>query len=286
MGSDWRMDTFAPWPSILVHLDASPRAALRLALAQSLAAAHGGEVTAIYAVLPAALASPWASAEGMGAALPLLEDVDRVQRDRARAIFEQAASRGRLAWREVLYATEPRGLLDAALYADLLLLGQPDPGDTLVGTLPADLVPGLVVDSGKPALVIPRVGSPLPPGHRVLVAWKPARESARAVVAALPWMRRADAVHLACQLPVPEQTQAALSSLEAWLRRQGVVAPVRHHVLGAEHVGEMLLSLAADTGADLTVMGCYGHSRAREFVLGGVTRTWLEAMTVPVLMAH
>jgi nucleotide-binding universal stress UspA family protein len=59
-----------------------------------------------------------------------------------------------------------------------------------------------------------------------------------------------------------------------------------HGALGDSDAGDELLSLAADVGAEMIVMGCYGHSRAREFVLGGMSRTVLETMTVPVLMAH
>lgn len=73
----------------------------------------------------------------------------------------------------------------------------------------------------------------------------------------------------------------------SWLRSHEVEAPLeRHAPLGGEAPGERLLSLAADTNADLLVMGCYGHSRARELVLGGASRTVLRAMTLPVLMAH
>ena len=84
----------------------------------------------------------------------------------------------------------------------------------------------------------------------------------------------------------PDQLLLLPPALQDWLHLQGVSAPLRLHTLGVGDVGEALLSLAADTAADMLVMGCYGHSRAREMVLGGVSRTLLSSMTVPVLISH
>jgi nucleotide-binding universal stress UspA family protein len=93
-------------------------------------------------------------------------------------------------------------------------------------------------------------------------------------------------VHVACTLARRDDERTGTSALERWLRRSGVKAPIHIHGLAGTGIGEALLSLATDTDADLLVMGCYGHSRARELVLGGVTRTVLREMTLPVLMAH
>ena len=85
----------------------------------------------------------------------------------------------------------------------------------------------------------------------------------------------------------PGAPPAAADSLEGYLRLHGVAAPIqRHGAVASSSAGDGLLSLAADVGADLLVMGCYGHSRARELVLGGASRTVLKSMTLPVLMAH
>ncbi|MBU6258967.1 MAG: universal stress protein [Burkholderiales bacterium] len=269
--------------SILVHLDASPRAATRLVIARDLAQAQGAALRAVYAVLPALLLMPWASEDGMAAAAAALAEVDRGQRERARALFERVAGPA-ASWAEVGTRGLHDTLLAEALCADLLVLGQGDDRDDQTGALPADFVPALITDSGKPALVVPYVGELAPPGRRVLLAWKPTREAARAASAALPWLRGAAEVHLAA--PHPEADEAGLALLRRWLALHGVGGRVTVHALGDADVGERLLSLAADTGADLLAMGCYGHSRAREFVLGGATRTVLRAMTLPVLMAH
>jgi nucleotide-binding universal stress UspA family protein len=271
--------------SILVHLDASPHAAARLAIAQDLAREHGAELNVLYGVLPALLASTWLGGEGMAYAASMLADLDAEQAARARATFDQAARRGGLGWADAgsaPYAT----LLQHALTTDLVVLGQADAGDALTGALPPDLVPSLITDSGKPTLVLPFIGRFEAAAADVLIAWKPTREAARAVAAALPWLRRAARVHVASRPEGDEGDNDRGAALEHWLRLHGVTAPIQTHRLGDGDVGEALLSLAADTGAGLLVMGCYGHGRAREWVLGGVSRVVLRSMTLPVLMVH
>jgi nucleotide-binding universal stress UspA family protein len=118
-------------------------------------------------------------------------------------------------------------------------------------------------------------------GREPLIAWKATREAARAVTAAIPLLQRARQIHLVAE------DDGDAPELEAYLRLHGVQAPLqRRAAVRAASAGDDLLSLAADAGADLLVMGCYGHSRARELVLGGASRTVLKSMTLPVLMAH
>ncbi|MBK1715944.1 universal stress protein [Rubrivivax gelatinosus] len=273
--------------SILVHLDASPRSAQRLALAHRLARQHGAGLTAVFAVLPAMVAVPFSAAEGAYAATSLLEESEHQLRARARAMFEREAVAGTpMQWLEVRNDMLETVMVEHALFADLLVLGQHDPDDTEAGSVPRGLVASLVHDSGKPALVLPAQDAPVTPGRRVLIAWKPTREAARAVSAARPWLLAAEQIDIACTLARRDDERTGTGALERWLRRSGVSAPIRSHGLAGTGVGEALLSMAADTDADLLVMGCYGHSRARELVLGGVTRTVLRAMTLPVLMAH
>ncbi|MEQ1682789.1 MAG: universal stress protein [Burkholderiaceae bacterium] len=274
--------------SILVHLDASPRAAARLALAQDLARQHGAELNALYGVLPSLLATPWLAGDAMAYAASMLADLDTEQAARARTTFDQAGRRGELGW--VDGGSAPyAALMQRALTSDLLVLGQADVHDTLTGALPPDLVPSLITDSGKPTLVLPYIGSFNAAAADVLIAWKPTREAARAVAAALPWLRRAARVHVASRPEGSEDNEGESdrgAALMHWLRLHGVTAPIEAHRLGDGEVGEALLSLAADTNAGLLVMGCYGHGRAREWVLGGASRVVLASMTLPVLMVH
>ncbi len=271
--------------SILVHLDASPRAAVRLALAQRLASLHGAELTALYGVVPAMLAAPWTAGEGMATAASWLAELDREQRERARATFEKAAAQGAMRWLDGGSALN-WSVQQHALYADLVVLGQTDPGDSLTGALPPDFVAASVSDSGKPSLVVPFAGLFEAQARQVLIAWKPTREAARAVSAALPWLRLATQVHIATRPDDDEADTDPAARLAHWLQVQGIEAPVQTHRLGSGDIGEALLSLAADISAELLVMGCYGHSRAREWVLGGASRDILRSMTLPVLMVH
>jgi nucleotide-binding universal stress UspA family protein len=269
--------------SILLHLDSSPRCAERIQVALQLAERFDAQVAAVPCTMPALMRYPNAmaiSAEAVG----MMEDLDRESRDKARALFLQAGGGSpRLHWEEQI-SDAPWGFARRALYADLLILGQRDADDPRAAELPADFLSGLLVESGRPALLLPFAGPVGPIGRNVLVAWKETRESARALSAALPWLCAAGQVHVVCY---GHQPAAALAAVRDYLARAGVPATTTHDG-GAEQgdAGDRLLSLAADLGADLLVMGCYGHSRAREWVLGGVTRSMLQSMTLPVLMSH
>lgn len=273
--------------SLVVHVDGSPRSAARLTLARQLAAAHGAVLEAVLAAAPSLAELPLAYSAGSEAATLMLE-LDEDRRRRARATFEHEAARPGppMHWIELDQELTLHGFVQRALYADLLVLGQHDAADRLAWGVARDFVPAVVADSGKPALVLPYAGRHVEVGRNVLIAWKAGREAARAVAAALPLMREARQVHVATSTPAGSAGRVALGPLEAYLQRHGVTASVAVHGVADEQVGESLLSIAADVEADLLVMGCYGHSRTREWLLGGATRSVLQAMTLPVLMAH
>ena len=173
-----------------------------------------------------------------------------------------------------------------ARYADLMILGQHEPGKEAQANLPPDFVQWVLIESGRPALVIPYIGALAPVGRVAVVAWKNTREAAHAVGTSLAFLRRCERVHVVSWGEEDDVEESGPLDIEGYLRMQGVVSTMHHNMARPVAVGEALLSLVADTSADLLVMGCYGHSRAREWVLGGVTRSVLEAMTVPVLMSH
>ena len=123
---------------------------------------------------------------------------------------------------------------------------------------------------------------------RVFVCWDGGRTAARAIADAMPFLERAKAVDIVigrrgAQGRHDEVTGAKLSE---HLARHGVKANVKRMSKGDIAIEDVILSYAADSGADFMVMGGYGHSRLREFILGGVTRGILASMTVPVLMSH
>jgi nucleotide-binding universal stress UspA family protein len=173
-----------------------------------------------------------------------------------------------------------------ARYADLIILGQVDPDDDASQRLPPERV---VLGSGGPALVIPYIGAPRDFGQRIMVAWDASREAARAVNDALPLLKRAKSVVVLTINPRRREFghgDEPGADIALHLARHDVKVDVQR-VEGSEiDPGNTILSQIATEGSDLLVMGAYAHSRLRELVLGGVTRTILEEMTVPVLMAH
>ncbi|SFC26026.1 Universal stress protein family protein [Polaromonas sp. OV174] len=268
--------------SILLHLDSSARAAERIKVASQLADAFEAEVTCLPFTMSALARYPFAL-EGAAETMAVILEMDKECRDKAFATFVAAgAGSPRLKWTEPL-SDAPWGYARRSLYFDLMILGQRDADDPAAGELPADFLPSLLVESGRPALILPSTGLIAPIGRTVLVAWKETREAARAVSAALPWLHGADRVHVVCY---GESADASLHALQGYLALQGVSAVLHPGGSEQDDAGNYLLSMAADLGADLLVMGCYGHSRAREWVLGGATRTILQSMTLPVLMSH
>ncbi|MET0207503.1 MAG: universal stress protein [Burkholderiaceae bacterium] len=268
--------------SILLHLDSSARTAERVKVARQLAQTFEAEVTAMPCMMPALLQYPFAI-EGAAEAIAIMQQLDEEMRDKTRAAFFAAGGDSpRMRWCEPM-RDAPWGFARRALYADLMILGQRDSEDAAARELPADFLTSLLVESGRPALVLPFTGPVRAIGGTVLLAWKETRESARAMSASLPWLRRAQSVHA---VAYGDAARSSLDSLNAYLEGQGISATLHAGGTDESAVDTNLLSFASDVGADLLVMGCYGHSRTREWVLGGVTRTVLQSMTLPVLMTH
>ena len=217
-----------------------------------------------------------------------LAALDAERRDRSKAAFDDAlkAPGAHVAWSDLTEYSASSDFARQALYADLLVLGQTDASGADACGVPTDFVESVLVTSRKPALIVPRIGLHRNVGDTIVVAWKEAPESARALAAAIPMLQRAEKVHVVSWSPVVPRMAGGLLNLETYLRAHNV-SPIWHdYGEEPEQLGELLLSTTFDLGADLLVMGCYGHSRAREWVLGGVSRTLLQSMTLPVLMVH
>lgn len=269
----------SPLQSILVHVDASDACITRLRLARALGGRVGGSVTALYAVTPASLRRSLLFTAGLPDESQLAYDDARLARARKRVDDACTDPGVQVEWREAL---DERDFTRQALYCDLVVLGPHDDAQRDAG-VSAGFVPAVIIESGKPALVIPNVGYCDPSFDSVFVAWKETRESARALTAAIPFMQQANHVHLAIDAAVSEEHR---SLLRRFVQRHGVDVQVSVVASPAADVGDTLLKAAADVDAGLIVMGCYGHSRGREWVLGGATRTILRSMTRPVLLAH
>lgn len=277
----------ATYKQLLVHLDATGRSRTRLDVARTLARQHGAALTALYAATPSYVAMPYPGgvASDFGVHVQAIDDE---RRGRARAIFDAAAQEGAppAAWSEVAEPPTIGAFAQQALFADLLILGQHDPSGTESDEVPADFAEAVVATSGKPGLVVPYTGTVDRIGDTVVIAWKESREAARAVAAAIPILQRARSVHVLSWAASDATVQGAKLDLNSYLRQHGVRVQWHSDESEPPELGDLLLSRAFDLQADLLVMGCYGHSRAREWVLGGTSRTVLRTMTLPVLMAH
>lgn len=270
--------------SILVHVTGDDRSAARLDTAIGLANDHNAKLTGLYVIPPIDI--PDGAKAYVGADIIAgQERFARVAADEAGAAFQTRVEREGLAceWRcEKGYVHEIAAL--HARYADIAIIGQTPP-DAPGGWLALQLPEQIVLSSGRPTIVVPYAGSYPVVGKRVLVAWNGSREATRAVHDALPVLKKADSVHVLSINP-GDQGHIPGADITAHLAHHGVDAEATQTNSVDIDVGDALLSRAADFAADLVVMGAYGHSRAREWVTGGVTRDLLKHMTAPVLMSH
>ncbi len=211
--------------------------------------------------------------------------------DRAKGRFEAAVANSslRTEWRcvEQPYGDIAVMMRELARYADLNILGQTDPAIDKQRSL--DIAGTVLLGSGRPVLMVPYAGNFGIIGKNVLVAWNASREATRAVFDAIPLLQAANKVEI-FTINSDQSAEAGDplpgTEIAAALARHGVNAIVKATVAEDITVGNTLLNHVSDNGVDLLVMGAYGHSRLREMIFGGATRTILEHMTVPVLMSH
>ena len=173
-----------------------------------------------------------------------------------------------------------------ALYSDLVLIGEKVRGSS---DLLRAIVNGAVFDAQRPLLVLPKNDALPATMKTVLLAWNSRAEAGRATREAIEFLAQADAVHVAVVDPdaaYSENGGEPGADVAAFLDRHGVDVTVHQIASGGRPVQDVLAQYAADLGADLIVMGAYGHSRLRERIFGGVTQSMLENPPVPVLMAR
>lgn len=271
---------------LLVHVDQTKAYAARLDAAIRVAQSHEAHLTGLY-VLPLINVPGYAEAQIPLEVIETQRQNTRAQADKAEKAFRAATDKAGIAseWRRV-EDDFARALSLNARYADLVLTGQDDKSDPMSI---AGLTERVVLEAGRPLLVIPYIGAGNTIGERVLVAWNASREAIRAVHDALPLLERAKSVTvMAINPPGGAAGDGDIPAADVCLHlaRHGVKAEADHVEAHDIAVGDMLLSRVADKGVDLLVMGAYGHSRLRELVLGGATRHILGHMTVPVLMSH
>ena len=293
---------------ILVCLDATEAGDGRLELALNLAQANKAYLTAVYALpeprgssippagpgLPPTVLGP-VSPDGARAigGQPVIATPGQDPPDAERADALEQRFRAELPlsgldgeW-HMLNRADLAELIQLAKAADLTILGQYPGSDSDGATWlrPDDVM----VDAGRPVLVVPYAGAVERVGRTVLIAWNGTREANRALHDALPLISGAEAVtimHVGAEQTDLDRDRPSLERIVRHLARHGIEAQPEESLHPAISVRDALLSRAADLGADMIVAGAYHHSRLRESLLGGVSRDLLDHMTMPVLMSH
>jgi nucleotide-binding universal stress UspA family protein len=274
------------YKTILVHLNDSRRAEKVLEPAAQLAVRFNAHLIGLH-VCSAVPASPIPMASSA------LGSIVAAERRNSEAIAEtfkrMTTGQAYVAeWQlqKVSHLNLAAVVMERGRAANLIVAGQTDPEWGLSPVM--DFPEHLALESGRPVLVIPYAGRYPTIGRRVVVAWKPSRESARAVFDALPLLQEAETVHIleVKERPDDVSTLAPDTSIAAALARHGMRPEVRTSIASEISIGDEILSRAADLDADLLVMGAYGHSRFRELVFGGTTRHIARHMTLPTLLSH
>jgi nucleotide-binding universal stress UspA family protein len=167
---------------------------------------------------------------------------------------------------------------------DLAIVGQAEPE---ISSMEQIIGETTLFESGRPMIMVPYIQKAPFKTDNVMICWDGSRTAARAVADAIPIIRRSGRVEIVIVTNERgKEDEIEGADIGQHLARHGLKVDVHRISGGKIDVADALLSHAADSGADLMVMGGYGHSRLREFVLGGVTRSIFESMTLPVLLSH
>jgi nucleotide-binding universal stress UspA family protein len=275
--------------SIVVRLDTSEHAHPRLELALSLARRFDAHLTGMYSFFtpdPRLLFVMAGSADYYESHEPLRAE----RRAALERLFHAELSRANVSGEWIAVDQYPHHTVpNLGRCADLIVAGQDDPNDpeAYAGD---HFTENLVMSVGLPVLLVPYTGEHASPGQHIMVAWDGSREATRAAHDALPFMHHAARTTIVTVNGTknhPFRNRVSGADIAAVIARHGVNVEVAVIEAGAgTSTGDALLSKVADIGADLLVMGAYGHARWHELIMGGTTRTILSSMTVPVLMSH
>lgn len=276
------------YKDILVHLDSSPACGSRIDVAVQCARKFDAKLTGLYVVGLAPM-HQYAEAD-LGP--ELVEAHDRYMREAAheaeRLFHERCRSANISAeWLQVEGALPDLVLLHGR-FADLIVAGQRNTERLDPGTAP-ELPEHVILDAGRPVLVVPYEGTFSTVGERVAIAWKSNRGAARAVNDALPFLKMAKDV---CVIAINAEDGISgdggnpAADVVTHLSRHGITAQARSLTAERGTLGQTLRDEISGFNADLLVMGAFGRSRWRELVMGGVTRSMLGNMNLPVLMSR
>ena len=285
---------FAGPVDVTVHLDGSDEDEVRIAHAEQIAAMCDAHLAGVYTNLLPDYGMVAPGDAGAAAAVAMVEVEERVRREGAETLrrlqkrFSRLGVRSELRRLDASPGAMPGEVAAEARWSDLFVATCPYREEEASAGW-NEVVEAVLFDGGHGAYFVPpraRLRSGL---SRVLIAWTDTREAARAVAEALPFLRAAAEAEIVA-VEEPQKKAASrgyeAADIAAHLDRHGVKATIRPVERGKRSVSEALLAEAQHRSADLIVMGAYGHSRWREWIIGGTTRDMLAASEVPVLMAH
>src|ERR1700752_5262046 len=281
---------------LLLPLNRTAAGEAALSPCPSLAQLWNAHVTALHVRVDSRDVAPLAG-EGLSGAMieEMMSATEKESNDRAHAVrsmFERFVARHDVVVQEAhpgsdhatasfasVTGREEDIVAQQARLADLTVVPHPDAGEDVSSS---DALHAVLFDSGRPVLISPQV-APTMIGARICLGWNGTAESASAVLAALPWLQRADAVRILSADGYQRRGPAA-PDLAAYLALHGVHADIVMFQSVGNSVGAGLLAAARDFGCDLVAMGAYSHSRLRQLILGGVTRHVLDHSNLPVMM--
>ncbi|HMN38648.1 MAG TPA: universal stress protein [Hyphomicrobium sp.] len=278
------------YKTVLAHINDERRAARLIEFAALFAKAHDAHLIGLFVVPLPVVLNEWPDI----AIAEMIESQRKSYREeggRIEAIFnEKTAFLPRPAeWRQLesQYATVAEALVQNARMADIVIAPQADLSWHLTHTL--DGAEAAIMESGRPVLVVPNAGDHQPTPAHVTVAWNGRKEATRAAFDALPIIKKAGQAGIVWVDPrtgSPAAGDLPCAELAVTFARHGVKADAKAIQADDEGVAAALREEAKRNASGLLVMGAYGHSRLREFVLGGATRNTMREMTLPVLFSH
>lgn len=273
---------------ILVHMTSATESAPALAAAVAVAHRHDAHVTGLYVYELAAELLGMTGYMDAGTIERILEEAEQAalaEAARVKPVFEETLRREAVPgeWRQI-EGNVGAVLEQHARYADLTIFARS--GDD---SFEPDMAEAVLFGSGRPVLILPPAPTKPFSADHVLIGWNGEREAARAVADALPFLCHAQSVQVltvATEADETDSRQLDAEDLSRHLARHGVNVSAKTVTARGAAPEDLLLNAASDEGADLLVIGGYGHGRFREFVLGGVTRSLMRHATLPVMLSH
>ncbi|TVO78720.1 universal stress protein [Sedimenticola selenatireducens] len=272
---------------ILVHIDDTPYCERRFKIALQIAKQNEAGITALFA-----RADP--SLKGFEPNMKKRHEAHEALSEKIHSRFAKLADKAgiTLTWVTAKLPSSSDQVTNQVIQqtqqSDMIIVGQHD-NKSADGSVPEDMPEHLVLETGRPVLIIPYAGEFKSVGKKVVVAWTSGRESVRALNDAIPLMGEAKKVKVVAINPkknTKKESGVTAEQAAAHLTRHGIKTESDQFSTRGVDEGNLILNCLADERADLLVMGAYGHHRFRELILGGVTQKVFENMTTPVLMSH